>query len=462
MGVVNGRVLFSAVVNRAGDRALLASTPTGAIERLSQQRPGEGWVPRGFYSVTTMGDNAYIASPDGLWETDGSLAGTRRFSPMDIRGQLTASGGRLFFPARRNVSDWDVWTSNGTSAGTRLLTRADSGDWQPYAFLGTSSTLFYLQPTAGFTASLMRTSLDSGQTVAVMQSDVTGFSPMYRTRLGENVYFHGQPAGSPRASLFRLNLQTEQITTVRPFGDDLVVTSYSTSSLGNDELVVVANRAGSAELFATRGVDGDARSVSDPLLAPPGGSVSIFGMKSVGQRLLFIVGVRETSSLWTSFHLWTSNGQPGGTQKLYSFAGLRFPSYSVIPQFGVAGGKVYFASYDPFFVTRLDDQLWACDIASPGDADYSGRVDDVDLAILARNYRAENGKSWSDGDFTGDGAVTFADLLSLARFYSPPAGGAPLAVAWSSALASVPEPGAVLMFSSLGFVTLRRRRRAAA
>jgi len=53
----------------------------------------------------------------------------------------------------------------------------------------------------------------------------------------------------------------------------------------------------------------------------------------------------------------------------------------------------------------------------PGDADLNGVVDVCDLGILATNYGAISGATWTMGDFTGEGAVDVCDLGILATNY---------------------------------------------
>ena len=53
----------------------------------------------------------------------------------------------------------------------------------------------------------------------------------------------------------------------------------------------------------------------------------------------------------------------------------------------------------------------------PGDANLDGRVDVLDLAILAANYRKQVTGGWLQGDFNNDGVVDVEDLALLAANY---------------------------------------------
>jgi hypothetical protein len=80
-------------------------------------------------------------------------------------------------------------------------------------------------------------------------------------------------------------------------------------------------------------------------------------------------------------------------------------------------------------------------------------VDFNDLVSLAQNYNSTGGKSWAEGDFTGDGNVDFNDLVMLAQRYNTslaavggaaPAVGASVSFAadWAAVTAR-PAPAAV-------------------
>jgi CubicO group peptidase (beta-lactamase class C family) len=107
--------------------------------------------------------------------------------------------------------------------------------------------------------------------------------------------------------------------------------------------------------------------------------------------------------------------------------------------------------------TQMNQQLQSI-LANPriaGDTNLDDAVNFTDLLALAQNY---NGwaRLWSQGDFTGDGLCNFNDLLLLAKNYSSTGGS--FSADWSMALASVPEPAAMLGVSALAPLVLRRRR----
>ncbi len=96
----------------------------------------DGTVNPGLYfaepQFTPLGGSLFFVAADAgqgteLWKTDGTTAGTALVSDVDpgpgssrITG-LTAAGGRLYFAADDGEHGIEPWTSDGTAAGTRRL-----------------------------------------------------------------------------------------------------------------------------------------------------------------------------------------------------------------------------------------------------------------------------------------------------------------------------------------------------
>ena len=74
----------------------------------------------------------------------------------------------------------------------------------------------------------------------------------------------------------------------------------------------------------------------------------------------------------------------------------------------VPGWGTYQLTSTPFYVNPT---------LLPGDANLDGKVDVLDLAILAANYRKHVTGGWMQGDFNNDGVVDVEDLALLAANY---------------------------------------------
>ncbi|MEQ9455631.1 MAG: hypothetical protein RLN76_13700 [Phycisphaeraceae bacterium] len=110
-------------------------------------------------------------------------------------------------------------------------------------------------------------------------------------------------------------------------------------------------------------------------------------------------------------------------------------------------------SYDVAFDLDRDGELGPEDVAvwldelaqiARGDANFDGRVDLIDLSVLASGFGGPGG--WAMGDFSGDGVVDLVDLSLLASGFGE-----------TSENAVVPEPIGMLG-GILGVLMVRRMR----
>lgn len=95
-------------------------------------------------------------------------------------------------------------------------------------------------------------------------------------------------------------------------------------------------------------------------------------------------------------------------------------------------------------------------VANPldGDADFSGRTDIADFAVLASNFNAAGERYWFDGDFTGDRTVGIGDFSLLAATFNQVAPAARMPAARMPA--AVPEPAALAGVAILVLGLVRR------
>ena len=152
------------------------------------------------YLTEVSGVTYFRSSSGGLWKTDGSLTGTSNvrsqtsFNPME----LTNVSGTLMFAARDAANGLELWKSNGTSASTVLVKNitSNNGDSSPRELTNVDGTLYFSATNSS------GTSLDSGFELwtsdgtaagTVMIKDIlagaTGSTPLNLTNVDGTLYF---------------------------------------------------------------------------------------------------------------------------------------------------------------------------------------------------------------------------------------------------------------------------------
>ena len=132
----NQRLYFSARNDSQGGQELWTSDGTEAgTVRVRDINPTGSSNPTG---ITTVGNLIYFAATDGvagveLWRSNGSDTGTvlvrdiAAGAPGSAPQNLTASAGRLFFTADDGINGRELWVSTGNSTGTVMLTDFRNG-----------------------------------------------------------------------------------------------------------------------------------------------------------------------------------------------------------------------------------------------------------------------------------------------------------------------------------------------
>ena len=155
-----GGKLFFAADDGVHGRELWTSDGTAAGTRLVKDinpgRPGpDDFAPQ---RLTRVGRQLFFQADDGvrgreLWKSDGTDAGTRLVKDIksgrpdlyDSPEELTSVGGELFFRGNDGVHGLELWRSDGTAAGTRLVKDIRSGraSFGPHNFKAVGRRLFF-------------------------------------------------------------------------------------------------------------------------------------------------------------------------------------------------------------------------------------------------------------------------------------------------------------------------------
>jgi ELWxxDGT repeat protein len=250
-----------------------------------------------------------LTNGEELWSTDGTPAGTLLVKGINqgasgaVPSDLTAVGSRVFFQANDGASGSELWISDGTTAGTRQVAdlRVGSAGSNPAGLraLG-SQLLFWADDGSGKGRELW--AADTSATVRLLREIHSGPGP-------------GDPGAGRWAAV------------VGPATDQRMFFN------ANDGLV-------GSELWVTDGTTLGTRFVND--LNPGPYDSNVFSPTQVGGELFFMLNEQK---------LLSSNGTQAGTNLLWGFSniGLRIG--------GVVGSKLFIDDID----LVGNEQLWAFD-----------------------------------------------------------------------------------------------------
>ena len=237
-----------------------------------------------------------------LWITDGTPKGTRLLRDVcpgacsGARGLWTELNGRLYFTAEDSAHGYELWSTDGTEAGTRLALDLCPGSCSAYPFAP-----FLLGGRLLFMA-------DDGQT-------------------GDEIWStDGTAAGTARVS---------------DFEEDDIVTDFFEGEILNGQLLFSAreNPYG-AELWRTDGTTAGTQLVRDINASDRGGSF-VNGLHALGDSAIFLAddGVH-------GYELWRSHGPGPGASLVREITPGEEPRYSPdgLTAEAAGGGLFFFSS----------------------------------------------------------------------------------------------------------------------
>jgi ELWxxDGT repeat protein len=369
------RVFFGA---RPGDLWATDGTAAGTV-RIA---PAPGFsAPKVLGSrllFTAAAETSFFGAADfELWKSDGTARGTgvvREIDPFqdDVGdghvcvgessspGLGVLAGGRLLFPADDGVHGREVWASDGTSRGTRLVLDinplrvgqpqpSDCGPTRPDTGLGSNPDDF-VHTASGALAlfaaddgvhgrELWRSDGTAAGTrlLADLRPGLSGSAPHDLTRLGNEIYFFASVYG-PGEALFRTNgtaAGTSLVADLSLAGKPSWGRSLTVS--GGRLFFVAYNETTGAELWTSQGDAASTHLVED--LNPGPASAAPQQLADAGGVLAFAADDGKSG-----LEPWRSDGTATGTRRLGDLAPGRAAS-SPGP-FTVAAGRLLFGADD--------------------------------------------------------------------------------------------------------------------
>ncbi len=369
----------------------LAATETGktgtsaasAPLKLTIEAPPErGFTGRALFAGGSPNDRT------DLWVTDGTASGTTDLtppgasSPLNVVGDITVVGARVFFVGR-GADGLNLWTTDGTSAGTRELTAAGANSDGLFAFEG-----------------------------------VFGDTGPHFTALGSKVVFKGEDAGG-HPGLWVTNGTSSGTKELTVAGANPNGLFYASGPSGTVDVNPGLTAFGKKALFLGAGINGYNLWVTDgsshgtrELTAKGAYSGGLFSSQIIDGPHFAVLGnkaVFEGTSARTTGDdsLWVTDGTSAGTKELTIGGNELAPR----GDFGILGDKALFLGLltDDSGVS-LSSGLWVTDGTSAGTRELTDKAEPDEIAVFGKKAVFRDGAAlWvTDGTSAGTREIATA------------------------------------------------------
>ena len=316
---LGGAVYFAATDGRSGTELWRSDGTAAGTVRLADLNPGPGSSDPA--ALHAMGGRLFFTADDGatgveLYSTDGTAAAAagRTGRVMDIQpgpvgsdpASLTASGGLLYFSANNGTKGTELWATDGTEAGTRMVKDINTNNRD-------SSSPRWITPFSGGVAfqagahnaagELWRSDGTADGTVLVKDINPVARSNPTGLTVHRGVLYFAADDGAAGIEVWRSDGTADGTTLLkdiapgRPFGRPSAFAPFG------DSLLFLARNA--ADLYKTDGTP-----AGTALVKPLGGrgwDAEIGDLGVLGDAVFF------TATDGTRRGLWKSDGTHDGT-----------------------------------------------------------------------------------------------------------------------------------------------------
>ncbi len=364
-----GKVFFTARPSFSGDELWASDGTSAGTHRLAQPVDEDSRLDVQFGAV--VGGRAFLGLDDHVhgsepWTSDGTLPGTRLIADLDpsqesgsFPTRLRSGGGRCFFFAGFDRSDrpLELWSSDGTAAGTVLAQRFDDSQFSP-AYVESADLGSRIAQILGTGFQSAQIWISDGTEAGTFRLDTGDFQPTGRFRgVGSRLFFEaidtdhaselwttdGTAVGTVRLSDFASNF---------PFPDSSESGVFR--ALGNRLVFLAADPFERLEPWISDGTIGGTRRLAEVYPALVG---SFFELSSeiveIGDKFYYVSG--EESEVGTEPALWISDLTPAGTHKV---GALRDSQGQVATETGLfsLGGRAIL-----FYRSSFENGFWSSD-----------------------------------------------------------------------------------------------------
>lgn len=358
-------------------------------------------------SATALRDTLFVVDDVGnhrfeLWKTDGTPAGTVMIKRA---GQGTIGGigapvvfnNKLYFGVNDGINS-ELWQSDGTTAGTSLVknlstTHGEANKTMPASFTIFKGALYFVASQDGTNFALWKTNGTTAGTVRVSNPNVA--APNNLVVAGGNLYFiRTGYEGFFSATLWKTDGTTAGTSQVN-------VDDYQLEKLlnANGELVIFTSDANFTKKRLYKLQPGS----TTPVLlhdynANSQSAGRIEDVIAIGSRFFFPIRTVDAGNNGLD-DLWASDGTAAGTVLLKSFAWPRQTYRDYMHNFVAFKNKAYFSGTG-------DRKLWTSDGTAGGTvkvADVAMTADNIPVVVDQKLYFSNDNALWS---FDGTTAIS--------------------------------------------------------
>jgi ELWxxDGT repeat protein len=326
--------------------------------------PGsEGSYPRAATRTNDpvrIGDTLFFVADDGihgseLWRSDGTAGGTRLVKdihPGNVNPEetfpliLTNVAGTLYIRACNPTRGCELWRSDGTAAGTRLVKDVNPGmgSSNPNHPAGISGTVYFGADDGIRGRELWRSDGTAAGTRLVkdISPGSPGLYPLYLMNAAGTLYFAGEETAHGR-ELWRsdgTDAGTQLVKDIYP-GSEYGNPGQSYTNIGGELFFPARDPSHGYELWRSDGTHAGTRLIKD-INRGMASSIPIH-LAAIGDTLFF-------SAYHPSFahELWSSDGAAAGTRLVRDiYPGGEESEESVPTELTNVAGTLFFAAENP-------------------------------------------------------------------------------------------------------------------
>ncbi len=330
--------------------------------------------------LTASGGKLYFAGRDGqsdsgnqLWVYD-PANGAQALSNAIDPSYLTDLNGKLYFSASDNVYGRELWVSDGTASGTKILKNinANSNDAFPISLTVYNNKLYFSANDGSHGYELWVSDGTQGGTQMLkdLTSDAASSDPEYFTLAGGKLFFaafdtsHGEELWVTDGTA----ANTQMVKDLWPGVSGSYPSDFT--AVGNRLFFVAEDDTHGAELWVSDGTAANTQMVKD--ITPGINSTYINWLAAAGSTLYF----------GFDSQLWVSDGTESGTTQKHDYGtDLVMGSYRT----ALVGNRLYFFLREQRTVW---DEIWHYDTSTDATqpVGYDDAPTDSSLHVFATHF----------------------------------------------------------------------------